>query len=283
MLRPGALITLSDGILLHFFEVGRARIGVDVALAGLELGVAGGGVGRDGEDEIVDQRLLAVIVLVRLVADDRILLIGDERERTGADRRLVELFRRPLLEQEVGVFLRADRHEVHRQIGEDGDVRLLELHHHGVIVGLGDRIEKGRHVHVVEIVVLAAGNLVVRMIRLPLPVERPQYVVGVEIAGRLEVLQRVELDALPEVEGDRLAAVGDLPALGEARNDLGGAALELGQAVIDRPRRVEAGSGRVDRRREVLRTALRAIDERLGRNAARACEESRQRDPCDYG
>ena len=64
----------------------------------------------------------------------------------------------------------------------------------------------------------------------------------------LKSLQRMELDALAQMEGDRLAAVGDVPALGQAGHDLGGAALEFGQAVVDRPRGVEAGAGGVDRR-----------------------------------
>ena len=245
---------------------------------GFELGVAGGRVGGDGEDEVVDQRLFAVIVLVRLVADDGILLIGDERERAGADRRLVELLGRPLLEQEVGVFGRADRHEVHRQIGEDGDVRRLELHDDGVVVLLLDRIEQLRHVHVVEIVILAARDLVIGVVGLPLPVDREQDVVGVEVARRLEVLQRMEFDALAQMEGDRLAAVGDLPALGEAGNDLGRAALEFGQAVVDRARRVEAGAGGVDRRGEILRAAFRAIDQGLGGSQARARKQGGQSD-----
>ena len=249
-----------------------------MAFAGFELGVARGRVGSDGEDEVVDQRLLAVIVLVRLIADDGILLIGDERERSGADRNLVELLGRPLLEQEVGVFLRPDRHEVHRQVGEDRDIRRLQLHDDGVVIGLRHRIEQLRHVHVVEIVVTAAGDLVIGIVGLPLPVDREQDVVGVEVARRLEVLRRMELDPLAQVEGDRLAAVRDFPAFGEAGNDLGRAALEFGQAIVDGPRRVEAGAGGVDRRGEILRTAFRAIDQRLRRSQAHAREQGRQSD-----
>ena len=92
-------------VLLHLGDVGRPRIAVDVALARLELGVARRVVGGDGEDEIVDQRLLAKIMVgILLEADHRVLLIGDEIERAGADRNLVELLGRPLLQQEVGVF-----------------------------------------------------------------------------------------------------------------------------------------------------------------------------------
>ena len=50
----------------------------------------------------------------------------------------------------------------------------------------------------------------------------------------------MELDALAEMKGDRLAAVGDFPAFGEAGDDVGCAAVEFGQAIVNRPRRVEA-------------------------------------------
>ena len=71
-----------------------------MAFAGLELGVAHRRVGRDREDQVVDLRLPALVVLVGLVADDRVLLVGDEVERPGADRLLVDLLGRARLEQE---------------------------------------------------------------------------------------------------------------------------------------------------------------------------------------
>src|SRR5208283_3950933 len=104
-----------------------------------------------------------------------------------------------------------------------------------------DRIEELRHVHIVEVVIFPARHFVVGMVRLPLAVEGPQHVVGIEVAGRLEVLQRMELDALAQVEGDRLAAIGYVPALRKTWNDFGRAALEFGEAIIDRARRVESG------------------------------------------
>ena len=76
---------------------------------------------------------------------------------------------------------------------------------------LGDRgFEQVRHAHVVEVVVGAAGNLGVGMLRLPLALERPDHVIGVEIAGRREAVDAgMELDALAQLEGDGLAAIGD--------------------------------------------------------------------------
>ncbi len=262
---------LERRILLHFGEIGRPGIGVDVAFARLQLGVARRCIGRDGEDEVVDERLFTKVVLVGLVADHRILLIGDKGKRARAHGRLVELLGRSLLEEEVGVFGRTDRHEVHRQVGEDSDIRRLEPHDHGVVVFFLDRIEQARHVHVVEIVVLAAGDLVVGVVRLPLPVDREQHVVSVEVAARLEILHRMELDALAQMERDRLAAVGDVPTLGEARNDLGRATPEFGQAIVDGARRVEAGASRIDRRSKVFGAAFGAIDQSLGRG--RACAD----------
>src|SRR4029077_14678328 len=97
---------LEGGVLLHLLKIGRPWISVDVALARLELCVARCGVGRDGEHEVVDQRLLAVKVLVRLVADDGILLIRDERERTGSDPRPSETFPSSFLTEASGIFLR---------------------------------------------------------------------------------------------------------------------------------------------------------------------------------
>jgi hypothetical protein len=43
------------------------------------------------------------------------------------------------------------------------------------------------HAHVGEVGVVGAGHLEEGMILLPLPLDREQHVVGIEIAGRLEV------------------------------------------------------------------------------------------------
>ena len=76
------------------------------------------------------------------------------------------------------------------------------------------------------------------------------------------------------------AVGGDLPLLGEAGNDIGRAALELDELVVDRPRRVEAGAGGVERRGEVFGAALGAVDERFRAGGAgcqhRAHHQSRR-------
>ncbi len=91
--------------------------------------------------------------------------------------------------------------------------------------------------------------------------EGEQHVVGIEFAGRLEVVGTVELHALAQVEGIGLAVVADVPAFREAGKDLGAAALELGQAVEDGFRRgVEIGTGGVLGGIEAGRAAFRAMN-----------------------
>ena len=58
----------------------------------------------------------------------------------------------------------------------------------------------------------------------------------------------VPLDALAQVEGVVRAVGRDVPALGQAGHDLGAAALELDDAVVDRLVGVEGGAGGVDAR-----------------------------------
>ena len=179
-----------------------------MALACTKFGKTGGRIRRDGEYEIVNKRLFAPIALVGLEADCSIFLIGNEGERARSNRNLVELLRLACLQKGIGVFGRTNRGKVHRQIGEDRHIRLVELHDDRGIVGFFNRGEQSRHIHVVEIIVFAAGYLRVRMIFLPLAIERPHHVIGVEITARLEIIHaRMELHTLAELEGDRLAFV----------------------------------------------------------------------------
>jgi len=96
------------------------------------------------------------------------------------------------------------------------------------------------------------------------------------LKSRLEAVDAgVELHALAQVEGDGLAVGGDVPLLGEAGNDGGGAAGELDELVEDGPGGVEGGAGGVEGRGEVLRAAFRAVDQRLGLD--RRCAEGEHR------
>ena len=73
-----------------------------------------------------------------------------------------------------------------------------------------------------------------------------QHIIGIEFAAGLEVFGGVEFHPGAQLEGVDQAILGHLPALCQARFDLGAAALELGQAVEDGFRGgVEIGAGGV--------------------------------------
>jgi len=74
---------------------------------------------------------------------------------------------------------------------------------------------------------------VIGVIFFPLTIETIQYVVGVKIACRGEVLVGVPLYAFTQFEGVNGAIVGNRPGLGQAGNNLGRTGLELGEAVVD--------------------------------------------------
>ena len=158
-----------------------------------------------------------------------------------------------------------DGGEVHREVCDDRGVGLLQLDDDGeIVVTLRDRVEQVRHAHVVEIVVRAAGDLGEGMVRLPLAVEGPDHVLGVQFTRRREAVHaRVELDALAQLEGEGLAVVRDGPAFGQRGNHFGGAGLELHEAVVNGAGGIESGAGGVDRGGEILRRAFRAIHQRL--------------------
>jgi hypothetical protein len=62
-----------------------------VAFASLELLRADCRIGRDCENQIVDLWLITPIILVSLEANNSVLLVGYELERTSADRNLIEI------------------------------------------------------------------------------------------------------------------------------------------------------------------------------------------------
>ena len=132
--QPLLLQDLDVGMVAHRLEVGGVRVGDHVALAGLQLLPAHGGVRRDGEDQVVERRLAFPVLGMGLIADDRVFLIGLELERPGADRLEVEPLGRPRRAHLVGVLRRQDRGEIHRQDRQEGGVRRVQLEAHRVLV-----------------------------------------------------------------------------------------------------------------------------------------------------
>ena len=119
MFRPSCSADLEVGVGLQAGDVGRRRIRHDIAFAGLQLLRAHGGVGRDGEDQVVDLLPAAEIAVPGRVADDRVELVVDELERTGADRLLREQLLGAGGLELIGIFLRDDRGEVHAKVRQE--------------------------------------------------------------------------------------------------------------------------------------------------------------------
>ena len=258
-----------------------------MALAGLELLVAHVGIGRDREDQVVDLGLAGPVVRMGLVADHRVLLVGDQLERACADRLQVGLLWHARGVHLLGILGRMDRREVHAQVGDEGGLRYGQSELHRMIVDLLDRLDDVRHVHRLEVLVASARHLVEGMGLVLLAVEAEQHVIGIEIPRRREVLGRVELHVLAQLEGVGEPVVGHVPGFGQGRHDLGGAALELDQAIEDLARRgIEGGARGVERGAEALGAAFGAIDECLGlrccpeREATGNCERSQQNVAC---
>ena len=268
--------------LLHRGDVGGVGIGHDVALARLQLLVAHARVGRDREDQVLDLGRLAPIVVEAREADHRVLLVGDEAERSGADRLLVQHF--GVVLDALGVFGRKDRGEVHRHVGDEGRLGTGQRELDGVVVDLLDALDEIGHRHALVIFPGAAGGLVEGVVLVALTLEREDHVIGVEVARRRELVVGVEFHALTKVEGDLGAVLGHVPALGEAGDHFGGAGLELGEVVVDRVRRgVEGGAGGIKRGVEALGAAFRAIDEVLRLRGAREGKGGRAcGEPCLY-
>ena len=209
------------------------RLAHDVALAGLELLEADRRIGRDGEDQVVDLGPAGPMLLERLVADHGVLLVGHELEGAGADRLEVELLRRAGLHHLVGILGRHHDGEVLRQERHEGGVGIDQRHLHGVVVDLLDALDQVRQPRTLKVLVSAARDLAVGMVRIELAVDREEDIVGVEVARRREVVRRLPLHTLAQLEGVDQAVVGDLKLSASAGFEVGGAALGLEQPVED--------------------------------------------------
>jgi hypothetical protein len=154
-------------------------------------------------------------------------------------------------------------------------LRFVQRDAHRQVIDLLDRLDELREAHVVEVVVVGAGDFEERVVFLALALEREDHVVGVEVARRLERAGVVPLHALAQRERVDLAVGGDVPLFGETRHDLGAAALEFDEAVVDRLGGVERGTRRVHAGVEVLGAAFGTEHQRLGAGARRGRQGQR--------
>ena len=205
-----------------------------MALAGFEFLVADRRVGGDRKYQVIDGRFAGPVIGMGLVADHRVLLIGDELERPGTDRLLVDGSRDSGSHEFIRILLRVNRREIHAQVGDHRRLGAVEYEFYRVIVYLDDLLDQRRHRHAVIILIGGSGgDAVKRMLLVMLPHEGKDHVVGVEIARRRELLGGMEFNSLSQIEGVLQTVVGNIPLLGQGRDDLGGAALEFNQAVED--------------------------------------------------
>ncbi|MNR05570.1 hypothetical protein D3C85_1216090 [compost metagenome] len=192
------------------------------------------GVGGDGEDEIIDLHVFRLpVILVALVANLGVFLVLAEHERASADRLLVDVLGLAFLEQLVGVFGRLDRGEAHGQVLDEGCVDTLEGELDGMVVDFFDLGDVFVHPHVGEVGEFGGVGLAERHVLVEHAVEGEQHVVGVEVAGRLEVVGGVELDTITQVEGVGQAVGRNVPAGCQPRDDLGPATFKLRKTVED--------------------------------------------------
>ncbi|MNZ63699.1 hypothetical protein D3C78_818530 [compost metagenome] len=130
---------------------------------------------------------------------------------------------------------------------------------HGVLVELVDGGDQAGQTHRFGIGKAARGQSMPGMLRVELALEAPQHVIGIEFAGRLEVVGTVKLHALAQVEGVAQAIGADFPAFRQRRHHLRAAGGELHQAFEQRLRRgVGGGRGGVLDDVETFRTGLGA-------------------------
>ena len=117
----------------------------------------------------------------------------------------------------------------------------------------------------------------VGVVLLPLPVKAVENVVGIEIAGRREVLVAVPLDPFAKLEGIAQTVGGGRPRFSQTRNNLGRARLELGQPVVNwLSLSVKIGARRMEAQIKTTRTAFRTKDQSFGRGRL-ACRDAEDR------
>ncbi len=242
-----------------------------MAFASFKLLVANGAVRGDCEDQVVDCCFAFPVFRECFVTDNCIFLIGNELERTGADRVQVNIFRGACFHHLVSIFSRQNRCEVHGHVGDERCFRTVQHEFDGLIVNLDDVLDQIAHRHRVEVLVTAARYTMIRVLGVKLTHEGEDHVISIEITGRGEVFGGVEFHAFTQVEGIFQTISRNVPAGRKTRNDGGGTALELYETVEDLTRRcIEGRTCSVKLRVEAFRATFRAIYQGFCRSGSRS-------------
>ena len=214
VLRAAGVAVLGLAVLLLRILDAAGRDGREVHVASLELVECSLRILLDGEVDLLQRRLLAIVVVKALDVDVLARLpLADHHEGTVADGLGKEL---------LGV--------VGRGLGDRGkrgvaaDVREVrhrgvQLHDEGVVVGAGDagELRRGTLLH---LVVADDGSEVVVNLRRGRHLRVADALPATLEVSRSDLVAVVELGALHQVEGELGGVVVDLPGLGGLRNDL---------------------------------------------------------------
>jgi len=137
-----------------------------------------------------------------------------------------------------------------------------------MVIGLLHALEQFLEAHAFKVRVAHAGFVVPRVFRVQLTLEAPEHVVCIHVARGFEVVGGVELDVVAQMKCIGQAVVTDFPGSGERWHDLGGAGLEVHQAVEHGFGGGIGGDGRgVQDRVKTLRAGFGADHQGFGRYA----------------
>ncbi|MCY1287609.1 hypothetical protein D9M68_609520 [compost metagenome] len=100
-----------------------------------------------------------------------------------------------------------------------------------MVVQLVDALDQARQLHGLRVGEAALGHFVPWVGRVEHALEAEHHVVGAQRAARLEIVGGMEGHARAQLEAVGQAIGGDLPALGQARDQLAVLRIELHQAV----------------------------------------------------
>jgi hypothetical protein len=108
---------------------------------------------------------------------------------------------------------------------------LVEGETDGGVVELFDALDQVLEAHRFKIREARGRLRMPGVLGVELALEAPEYVIGVQVAAGFEVVGAVEFHPLAQVKSVLGAVGADVPALGQARGDVGGARDEVDQAV----------------------------------------------------
>ena len=124
-----------------------------------------------------------------------------------------------------------------RHCADESGQRLLEREGDGVVIDLFHAFENVSQLGV-ERDVIAPAHLVIGMLGVHHAIEREDHVIGIHRPGGREQCIGLPGDVLAQGEGVGQPVLGNLPAFGQGRLDIGAAALDRDETVIDLAKRV---------------------------------------------